>query len=347
QQVPAGGERAVGVIGYPLAQQAEQGPPDAALRRAQVGDGRGVAVPGGQRVEVGLRHRVRGPASGGLVRPDVRDDLLQVGAVDGRVRESAAGPVAVSVQAAAAAGDDGTLAAGGGQAGDALLPRLDGRVGGGRVKRVPEDVEAGRGRAVVGDLDRVGLLDRAVGLDDRHVARCEAERLGAGDAAVRGLDDRLEHADGHAAAVARPLTEHRRQPVRVAGRSRFAGPGRRAVPGAVREQEVQVRRLERGEGAVYGDGVAADVDGREQPGVDLPVALAAQQGDGAQHLVVAAAPVGVPAVQVVGRPVAVERDPYLDALGAEQLAQFGVEPDTVRVDAQVKTADGFDRAAQP
>jgi hypothetical protein len=115
----------------------------------------------------------------------------------------------------------------------------------------------------------------------------------------------------------------------------------------VREQEVQVRRLERGEGAVYGDGVAADVDGREQPGVDLPVALAAQQVDGAQHLVVAAAPVGVPAVQVVGRPVAVERDPDLDPLGAEQLAQLGVEPYAVRVDAQVKTADGFDRAAQP
>jgi hypothetical protein len=77
----------------------------------------------------------------------------------------------VRIKAATAARDDVTLAAGGGQATDAQLPRLDGRVGGGVIEWVPEDVEAGRGGAVLGDLDRAGLLDGPISLDDRQVAR--------------------------------------------------------------------------------------------------------------------------------------------------------------------------------
>ena len=88
QQAPAVGERAAGVLVRPLAQQQEQGAAHAALGRAQVGDRRGVAVPGGQRVEVGLRQGVPWPAPGGLLRAHVSDDLLQVGAVDGGVQRT-------------------------------------------------------------------------------------------------------------------------------------------------------------------------------------------------------------------------------------------------------------------
>ena len=104
----------------------------------------GVAVPGGQRVEVGRgsgRDRLCPAGRCGRRRPGprpcphVRDDLLQVGAVDRGVVEPVAGPVAVRVQAAAAAGDDRALAAGGGQPGDAVLPGPDGGVSGGGVER--------------------------------------------------------------------------------------------------------------------------------------------------------------------------------------------------------------------
>jgi len=101
-----------------------------------------------------------------------------------------------------------------------------------------------------------------------------------------------------------------------------------------------------GERAVDGDRVAADVHGREQPRVNITEALLAQQRDGAQDLVVTAAPVGVPAVQVVGGAVAVERDADEHPLGEEQLAQLLVELDAVCVNAQVKTANRLDRPAE-
>ena len=45
------------------------------------------------------------------------------------------------------------------------------------VDRVGEDVEAGRGRAVEGGLERVGLLPAAVGLNDQEIHRVEPRGL--------------------------------------------------------------------------------------------------------------------------------------------------------------------------
>lgn len=49
-----------------------------------------------------------------VARSHVGDDLLSIGAVDGRVRKPAAGAVAVGVEAVAAGADDSAALAGGG-----------------------------------------------------------------------------------------------------------------------------------------------------------------------------------------------------------------------------------------
>jgi len=129
----------------------------------------------------GARHAARRGACRSACRlraeasSDVSDELLQVCAVDRWIAEAAACQVAVCVQAAAAGVHHRARAARRTQAGDALLPRPDRRMGGGRVERVAVDVQAGRGCAVEGDLDRVRLLYRPVGLDDGDVARREPE----------------------------------------------------------------------------------------------------------------------------------------------------------------------------
>ena len=76
-------------------------------------------------------------------------------------------------------------------------------------------------------------------------------------------------------------------------------------------------------------GSAPQVDGAEQASVDLPVLRAAKQADRADHAVIAAAPVGVSAVQVVGGAVTVKRDAYLDPLSQEELGR-APRPDASR-----------------
>ena len=151
-----------------------------------------------------------------------------------------------------------------------------------------------------------------------------------------GGGDRLERTDGDALAVGGPRAEHGGEPVGVRGRRR--SPGRRAVPGRVRQQEVDGRRLQGGECPVACHRVGADVDRAKQSRVNRPEPVSPQEADRADGLVVTAAPVGIAAVQVVGRLVAVEGDPHLDARGREQRAELLVEPHPVGLDPQVKTA---------
>ena len=64
----------------------------------------------------------------------------------------------------------------------------------------------------------------------------------------------------------------------------------------------------------------------------------AQQADGPDHLVVAAAPVRVPAMPVVGGPVTVEGDADFDVMLSEKLAELLAQQDAVGVDPQVQVA---------
>ena len=71
-----------------------------------------------------------------------------------------------------------------------------------------------------------------------------------------------------------------------------------------------------------------------------------QQPDGTDHVLVAAAPVRVTAMAVVGQPVAVDGDADFDTVFCEQLAELLVQPDTVRVDPQVEMAYAAERGVQ-
>ena len=174
EQRPAGQEELVGGRPRPHPEQLQQLAALASLRLDQLRDRRRrrrtrPRARRSRRPAAGARRRgcpapESGPRRRGLRGDDPRlhvlDDLLQISAVDRRVIEAVPGLVPVRVEPAAAAGDDRAPAAGVAQAVDAELPGLDGRVPGGLAERVAEDVEAGGGRPVVGDLDRVGLLDR-------------------------------------------------------------------------------------------------------------------------------------------------------------------------------------------
>ncbi len=105
--------------------------------------------------------------------PDMRDELQQVGAIDGGVAEACSAPVPVRVKAATA--DLHHLA------GPALLRQGSGAdLPGdrrGMVQRVVEaagrDVQASVGGAGIGGAERVELLDRAIGVDHDDGARQE------------------------------------------------------------------------------------------------------------------------------------------------------------------------------
>ena len=204
------------------------------------------------------------------------------------------------------------------------------------VQALGEDIEPGGRGAVECGLQRIGLLVAAIGLHHHQVARPEPERLGQAVTAAGGRDDRVEHPDLNRPAGLPPV-EDGDQPVRVRGRA--VRTGRRVVPGGVRQQEVDPGRIQLQQRLVDGDRVIGDVNRAEQARIQVPVPLRAQQPDRADHLVVAAAPVGVPPVQVVRRPVTVDRDPHLHPEGVEQLAESLVEQHAVGMDPQVKVAN--------
>lgn len=78
----------------------------------------------------------------------------------------------------------------------------------------------------------------------------------------------------------------------------------------------------------------------------MAVALLAEQFDGSEHHRVAAASVGEPAVAVVGRAVAVERDPDPDVELVEEVEVTGAELDAVGVDPEVQLSDAVQSRAE-
>ena len=83
------------------------------------------------------------------------------------------------------------------------------------------------------------------------------------------------------------------------------------------------------------------------PAIQVTEAVGSQQSDRLDHVVVTAAAVCVTAVAVVRRPVAVEGDAHLDPVLREQFAELLVQPDTIRVNPQVKVAYGAQGRVQP
>lgn len=121
-------------------------------------------------VLVGGEQFVRRPDGGrpggrGRTLLDAPDQGGQVGAVDRRVVEAAAGAavgaVAVGVEPAAARAYDRAATAGLADSGQTELPRPDAGVGRDLVEGVAEDVEPGGGGALVGALERVDLFQLA------------------------------------------------------------------------------------------------------------------------------------------------------------------------------------------
>ena len=111
------------------------------------------------------------------------------------------------------------------------------------VQGLGEDVEPGGWGAVERGLQRIGLLVAAVGLYDHQVAGPEPERLGEAVTAAAGRNDRVERPDPDRPAASQPAVEDGDQPIRVCGRRRLP-PDRRLVPGGMRQQEVDPRRIQ-------------------------------------------------------------------------------------------------------
>lgn len=309
-------------------------------------------------VLVGGEQFVRRPDGGrlggrGRTLLDTPDQGGQVGAVDRRVVEAAAGDavgaavgaVAVGVEPAAARAHDRAPTAGLADSGQTELPRPDAGVGRDLVEGVVEDVEPGGGGALVGALERVDLFQLPVGLDDDEVGGGQAEGLGEAGAAVQAGEHGGEHPDGHGAALLRPAVEDRQEPVGVRG-GRSVRPRGRVVPGGVRQQEVDERGFESGEGVVHGHRIVVDVDRAQQAEVQMAVALLAEQFDRSHHHRVAAASVGEEAVAVVGRAIAVERDPDADVELVEEVEITGAELDAVGVDPEVQLSDAVQGRAE-
>lgn len=287
-------------------------------------------------------------AGGGRTGLDAADQCLQVGAVDGGVVETARfrarpggsrarparrrirpggsrvrlGAVAVGVEAAAAGPYDRALTAGLADPREPQLPCPHAGMGGHRVEGVGEDVESGGGGSLVGALEGVDLLQGSVGLDHDQIGGGEPQRLGEAGAAVQGGEHRLEEPYRHRAAPRVPAVEDGEQPVGVRGGGTVRA-RRWFVPGGVRQQEVDARRVERVQRVVHGDRVVGHVDGAEQSEIEVAVAVLPEQFDGLEDQGVAAAAVREAAVPVVGRLVAVEGDTHLDGELVEQVEVAG------------------------
>jgi hypothetical protein len=199
------------------------------------------------------------------------------------------------------------------------------------VEAVREDVEPGGCRTLVGTLERVDLLQLAVGLYDDEIGGCEPEGLGEAGAAAQRGQDRGEEPNRHRPALLSPAVEDREEPVGI-GRGRSVRTGRRLVPGGVRKKEVDERRFEFGQGVEHRVRIVPDVHGTKKAEVEVAVALLAQKRDGSEDQGVAGASVGEPAVPVIGGPVAVERDTDPDAELVEEVQIARAELQAVGMD---------------
>lgn len=262
----------------------------------------------------------------------VPDEALEIGAVHRGVDEAVSGPVPVRVLAAAADVQDGAGPAGGGQRVRSRLPGRHRGVAQHLVEGVAEDVEAGLGRAVVGRLQGVHLLDRPVGLHDHRFERRESQVLGRSRPAEQEGDARLEQADPCLASSGPPpAVEHRAEPVAVALPVVVR---RRGRPVAVRQEQVEGRRAQGEERVVRLHRVQGRVDDREDAGVGGREAVGEQPdapGGGGPGR-----PSGVvDAPCVVAEQAAVEADADADAGGGHGVEAGRGEQRGVRLDRRV------------
>src|SRR5581483_6040889 len=101
------------------------------------------------------------------------------------------------------------------------------------------------------------------------------ERLGGAVPPASRGDHRVEQAHRYPPRVPRPPVVNLGQPVGVRGTPWRRG-GRRLFPGGVREEEVDMRRLQRGQGGIGGERVVAYVYGAQQAGEQRPETLGPQ-----------------------------------------------------------------------
>ena len=275
----------------------------------------------------------------------LRHEDLEIVAVDRRVVEAASRPVTVRVQAAAAgschrAGSTGTA-----EAADARAARGEALMVSDLVDRVGEDPKTGLRRAIVGGLQRVGLLPAAIGVEDEKVDRIQADGLTPARAAFPGCEQRIEEPDGHRAPVLDPPLVNLPEPGRV-GRVTVRPPGGRGIPRRMRQKQVEARRGLREHRLIDGKRVVRHVHRAEDPGVEVPVLRSPEQRERPQHLRMAAPPVGEASVPVVGGAIAVQRDAHLNAICGEQIAQALVELDAIRVNGQAEPRHRIYHGAQ-
>ena len=119
--------------------------------------------------------------------------------------------------------------------------------------------------------------------------------------------------------------------------------GRRGRPCSVRQQEIDPRRIEFGEGLVGGDRLVAKVYGAQQPAEEMSAVRLRQPVQAGGHGPVASPSAGESAVPVVRFRRAIQADPHLEAKPTEK-PQIGiVQADAIRLNLGVhlrSRADG-------
>src|SRR6266851_8911840 len=97
----------------------------------------------------------------------------------------------------------------------------------GRVEGIPRYMEPGPWRVLIGRLQRIGLLDASVRLDDDETGRRQADSLAFRHAAEQQVDELFEEPDTRLPGGGTiPALEYGDQPSRV-GRQSGIGPVRR------------------------------------------------------------------------------------------------------------------------
>src|SRR6185503_19761690 len=112
------------------------------------------------------------------------DELHEVVAVYRGIIEAIRGAVPVRIMPATAAGHDRATTAGRGQASEPALACHDSWMDGGFVEAMAIDIQSRARCAVIGELKRIYLLDKAIGLNDQKVAAGQAQRFGTAMAAI-------------------------------------------------------------------------------------------------------------------------------------------------------------------
>jgi hypothetical protein len=259
------------------------------------------------------------------------DESHEVRAIDRRVVEPGALAIPVSVEAAAADLKDMAGPALRGQRVRSQLPGHHARQRQSLVEPIAGYVKMCRCGAVIGHLEAVGQLDRAVSLDNHGCRGRKAKHFSRRITAEQQLHDLVEQPDWRA-RTGIPVVEHGDQPVGVGSVRCARHPaGRGHRPCSVGQQEVDPRRIPFAEGLVGGDRLIAKVDGAQEPAEKMPEVRLYQPVQAGGHGAMTSSSAGEPAMAVVCFRRAIKADSYLYAKLAEQ-PQIGiVQADGIRL----------------